>query len=65
MRNRIVGGIGVIWGGSLLFYNLTQDAPLGQGAYAAGQAVGMILGGLLVVIGLYYLVRGGTPRKAV
>jgi len=59
MRNRIFGGIGVIWGGAILVYSLMKGVPQGQGAYAAGQTGGMIFGGLLFVVGVYYLIKGG------
>jgi hypothetical protein len=56
-RNRIFGIIGVVWGGgvvvSALFRTLADNA-----AYAAGQRVGFILGGLLFIVGLYYAIRG-------
>ena len=59
MRNRIVGGIAVVWGGAILGMKLfgSQPAPSG-GAYGAGQGAGLIFGGLLFVVGLYYLVKG-------
>ena len=62
MRNRIVGGIGVVWGGAMLIYGLTQGEPQGQGAYATGQIGGLIFGGVLLVAGLYYLIKGGSGR---
>ena len=55
MRNRILGGIGVVWGGAVLIYALMNGGPQGEGAYAAGQTGGLIFGGVLFVVGLYYL----------
>ena len=63
MRNRIFGGIGVVWGAGVLIYSLLKGGPEGGGAYAAGQIGGMIFGGLLFVVGLYYLIKGGEPTK--
>ena len=63
MRNRIFGGIGVLWGGAVLVSSLMKGGPEGQGAYAAGQTGGMIFGGLLFVAGLYFLIKGGSPSK--
>jgi hypothetical protein len=44
MRNRIIGGIGVLWGGGILLYSFVEGVPQGRGAYAAGQKTGMIFG---------------------
>ena len=54
-RNRILGGIGILWGGGIL---LVQRAPHAHGAYAAGQRAGLIFGALLLFVGLYYLLKG-------
>jgi hypothetical protein len=63
MRNRIFGAIGVIWGGAVLVYSLTKGGPQGQGAYAAGEIGAMIFGGVMFVVGLYYLIKGsGTSQ---
>ena len=58
MRNRIFGAIGVLWGGAVLIRSLLRGVPQGSGAYAAGQTGGMIFGGLLLIVGIYYLVKG-------
>ena len=58
MRNRILGAIGVIWGGGILISRIFKDAPEDAGAYAVGQAVGLVFGGLLFCVGLYFLIRG-------
>jgi hypothetical protein len=63
MRNRIFGGIGVIWGGAILIFSLIRGGPQGEGAYKAGQMTGMIFGGILLIVGLYYLVKGGGSMK--
>lgn len=63
MRNRIFGGIGVLWGGAVLVSSLLKGGAQGDGAYAAGQTGGIILGGLLFVAGLYYLIKGGSSSK--
>ena len=59
MRNRVFGAIGVVWGGGIVIYTLVRGLPQGQGAYAVGQTCGVVLGALLLVVGLYYLVKGG------
>jgi len=62
MRNRILGGIGVLWGGGILVSTFMKGTPQGQGAYAQGQMFGIAFGALLFLVGLYYLVKG--PGKA-
>jgi len=52
MRNRIMGGIGVLWGGAVVVFSLLKGGAQGEGAYAAGQTGGIFLGGLLFVVGL-------------
>ena len=61
MRNKIVGGIGVVWGGAVVVSGLLrgQAESTGSSAYQTGQMTGLIFGGLLFVMGLYYLLKGG------
>jgi hypothetical protein len=64
MRNRILGAVGVLWGGLILLGRLGAGRPVsGTGAYAGGQAIGLVFAVLLLVVGLYYLVRGGGPAR--
>ncbi len=62
MRQRILGGIGVAWGGAILLRRVFAGPAPGQGAYAAGQNGALVLAGLLVAVGLYYLLRN-APAK--
>lgn len=63
MRNRIMGAIGVIWGGGMLMKYAADGAPsLGTGAYATGQWLALGFGALLLLVGLYYLLRV-EPRR--
>ena len=65
MRNRILGAIGVIWGGLILLGRLIGGGPEdGAGAYAAGQMTGVVFGVLLLVVGLYYLTRSNGSSRA-
>jgi hypothetical protein len=65
MRNRILGAIGVIWGGLILLGRLIGGSPEeGAGAYAAGQMTGVVFGVLLLVVGLYYLTRSNGSSRA-
>ena len=59
MGDRIFGLIGVLWGGGLLLSFFLGTNPIEDSdAYDAGQITGLIFGGVLFVVGLYYLVRG-------
>jgi hypothetical protein len=58
MRNVIMGGLGVLWGGGILLYALLSDSPRAGGAYGAGRTAGTVLGFLLFVAGAVYLVLG-------
>ena len=57
-RNRIFGGIGVLWVGAVLLSGLMGGSAPTSGAYGAGHAAGTVFGGLLFVVGLYYLIKG-------
>ena len=64
MRNRILGAIGVVWGGLILLRRLTSGPPVdGNGPYASGQMIGLVFAALLVLVGLYYLVKGGGSAR--
>jgi uncharacterized membrane protein YfcA len=64
MRDRVLGAIGVIWGGLILVGRLGGGDPVtGAGAYAAGQMTGLIFGVLLLVVGLYYLTRSRRSTR--
>jgi hypothetical protein len=59
MRNRIFGGIGVVWGGLILVTSFMRGGPQGSGAYQAGQTGALVFGVLLLIIGGYYFLKGG------
>jgi hypothetical protein len=59
MRNRIFGGIGVVCGGLMLVSAFLRGGPQGSGAYASGQTAALVFAVLLVLVGGYYLRRGG------
>jgi hypothetical protein len=64
MRRKVLGAIGVLWGGTLLVLHLTRGARSGAlGAYAAGRAFALIFAGLLFGVGLYYLLRPVPPQR--
>jgi hypothetical protein len=62
MRNRIFGAIGVIWGGLMLVSALLRGGVQGSGAYATGQSAALVFAGFLVLVGGYYLVKGGEKK---
>ena len=57
MRNKIFGGIGVLWGGAIVVRWLMSGSESGNSAYQAGQNSAVIFGLLLLVIGAYYLLK--------
>ena len=63
MRNRILGAIGVLWGGGILVSALLRGGAQGSGAYAAGQTAALVFAALLVAVGGYYLLKGRTDRN--
>jgi hypothetical protein len=63
MSNRLIGMIGVLWGGGLLLFRLLSGGQAqANGAYAAGQSAGWVFGLVLFLVGIYYLVR--SPQKS-
>jgi hypothetical protein len=58
MTSRILGLIGVLWGGAILFWRFTSEAaPSANPSYRTGQTAAMVFAGFLVVVGAYYLFR--------
>lgn len=54
MKNRLLGLIGILWGGFLLFNLLTGNVVQG----ASGQIGAVLFGGLFSIGGLYFFIRG-------
>jgi hypothetical protein len=58
-KNRILGVIGLIWGGGIVLARLASSVPPSPDpGYAAGQNAALLLGTLLAFVGLYYAVKG-------
>lgn len=57
MRNKIVGGIGMLWGGAILANQILGGPSDESEAYQVGQTVAMVFGGLMFVVGAYYLFK--------
>jgi hypothetical protein len=67
MRNRIIrilGAIGLLWGGALLLRAYLAGGPVGTGAYRDGQIAALVFAALLVLVGGYYLLKGGGRSKS-
>lgn len=56
MRNKIVGGIGVAWGGLILLNWFMSEKYIDE-AYQLGHNTGAIFGVLLLAAGLYYFFK--------
>lgn len=57
-RNLILGVLGVVWGAGMLISFLLRGGRVdGNGAYAAGQLAGVVLGALLLFAGAYALFK--------
>ena len=59
MRNKIFGGIGILWGGGTLITLLTRSSVAsGNSAYQAGHAAGTLFGLGVLIVGIYYFRKG-------
>ena len=54
MKNKVLGGIGILWGGGILF-NWLNGGGGGGGAYGAGQDFAAIFGLVMFLAGVHYL----------
>ena len=64
MRNKIFGGIGILWGGAIVIRWFITDTPAsggGSAAYNAGYAAGhfaaLLFGVAMFLAGLYYFFK--------
>lgn len=64
MRNRILGAIGVLWGGGLLVRAYLGGGPVGSGPFRNGQIAALAFAVLLVLVGGYYLIKGNRSAKS-
>lgn len=53
MRNKIFGGIGILWGGAIVLRWLVTDTSAANTAYQSGQNGAVLFGALLLGVGLY------------
>ena len=58
MRNKIFGGIGILWGGGVVLTRLLSDSSSANpGAYQAGQSAAFWFGVVMLGAGLYYFFK--------
>jgi len=57
VRNKIFGGIGMLWGGAILVRWLMVGSGTGSNAYQSGQNSAVLFGALLLGIGAYYFFK--------
>jgi hypothetical protein len=57
MGTRILGWIGILWGGAIVAGRLLGSDDGATGAYAAGRNAGLVFGILLLGVGAYYAFR--------
>ena len=56
MRNKILGTIGILWGGAILASFFVRKIPWDSGGpYAAGAAMGFLFGAVMFATGIYYV----------
>jgi len=65
MRNKIFGGIGVLWGGFILVRWIISGAQMPADlAGAAGLLAALILGALMLIAGFYYFFKKPISKKS-
>ena len=57
MRNKIFGGIGILWGGGIVLNWLLGGTSSGSAAYNAGAGGAIIFGLLMFGAGVYYFLK--------
>jgi LPXTG-motif cell wall-anchored protein len=57
LRNKIFGGIGVLWGGGILVRWFMSGNAAGSDAYQSGQNTAVIFGAVMLLGGLYYFFK--------
>jgi hypothetical protein len=58
MRNLISGIIGIVLGLAIVLVQILRGGRQGEGAFAVGQIIGLIMGVLFFVLGVVYLILG-------
>ncbi|HMK14582.1 MAG TPA: hypothetical protein VK460_06170 [Burkholderiales bacterium] len=65
MRNKIFGGIGILWGGAIVVrWVISGVSESGSAAYQGGEYAAVVFGALMLLAGLYYFFKK-SPNKSV
>ena len=63
MRNKILGAIGIIWGGLIVGNKIIGGSHTGgSDAYQAGQTGAVIFGAIMLIAGPYYFFKKPTQK---
>ena len=60
MRNKVFGGIGVVWGGGIMFSAAGRGLHTGNSAYQSGERLAVLFGMVMFAVGLFVLIREFT-----
>ena len=64
MRNKIFGGIGILWGGAIVVRWLIRGVSESKSAeYQGGEYAAVVFGVLMLLAGLYYFFKR-SPDKS-
>jgi len=62
MWDRIVGLVGVSWGGYVLVGAVLRAGREGTSAFGGSQISGLVLAVLFIIAGVYFLLRGAGKK---
>jgi hypothetical protein len=62
VTQRIFGLIGVLWGGGMLISAYINGGPSGFSAYTTGHYMGLAFGGVMLVVGMFALLKGNEAK---
>ena len=57
MRNKIIGGVGILWGGAIVARYFLAEQTAGSEAYQLGKTGAVIIGLVMLIWGLYYVFK--------
>jgi hypothetical protein len=56
---KILGGVVAVWGAAVVANGLLRGASAGASeSYQFGYSMGAVFGAILLIVGLYYLIKG-------
>ncbi len=63
MKNKILGTIGILWGGAIVGRWLLGSPQISNSpSYQSGQIVGLVWGFLMLGVGSYYVFKKNRPK---